>query len=528
MGATDAPPVLKRNNITKLYWEIFMDNETYDIIIVGGGSAGWMTASTLIKEFPDKKIALIESPEIATIGVGESTIQHIRAWTNYLGIEDKDFLKHTDGTYKLSIQFTDFYKKGESFHYPFGVPVIENTLNGYNDWWFKKFMHPDTPYTDYADCFFAQMALVNQNKLSIDEDGQLDNFHFSKNTAFHFDATKFGLWLRDFYCLPRGVVHIKEHIDTIKQNENGIESLNEKYKADLYIDCTGFASVLLGKTLKVPFESYSDILPNNSAWATKLPYKNKRKELVNYTDCKAVENGWIWSIPLWSRIGTGYVYSDNFIDDDAALKQFQKHIGTDEAEFRKIKMRIGIHERLWEKNVVAIGLSSGFIEPLESNGLLSVHQFLRELIRDLKRDKISQWDRDNFTYRCKDFFKKFAEFVALHYILSHRDDSQYWKHIQGKSQLREGNRSMYDLIEAKKYRHNFNNLGGIHAIATGMHYSPTELSEIMWLEWKDKEMLGREWAPYIETLNKNKNKWEQATKKYEKTYDFLQRNIYDE
>ena len=359
----------------------------YDILIVGGGSSGWMTASTLLKEFPNKNIGLIESPEISTVGVGESTTAYLREWITFLGIDDKSFLRHTDGTYKLGIQFTDFYKKGESFHYPFGQPVFQiggTATRGFNDWWYKKFIYPETPYTDYADCYFPQMALVNQNKLSIGEDGQFDKFYFFGDTAFHFDATKFGLWLRDFYCLPKGVVHIKEHIDTIKQNENGIESLNEKYKADLYIDCTGFSSVLLGKTLKVPFESYSDMLPNNSAWATKLPYNNKREQLVPYTDCKAVENGWIWKIPLWSRLGTGYVYSDKFIDDDAALKQFQKHLGTDELEFKKIKMKIGIHERLWEDNVVAIGLAAGFIEPLESNGLFTVHEFLKGLILILK------------------------------------------------------------------------------------------------------------------------------------------------
>jgi len=502
----------------------------YDIMIVGGGSAGWMSAATLIKEFPDKKIALIESPDIATIGVGESSIGLIRGWTNFLGIGDKSFLRHTDGTYKLSIQFTDFYKKGESFHYPFGVPVFQGALNRLNDWWCKKFFYPETPYTDYVDCYFSQMALVNQNKLSFNQNGQLDEFNFFRDTAFHFDATKFGLWLRDFYCLPKGVVHIKEHIDTIKQNENGeVESLNEVHKAKLFIDCTGFSSLLLGKTLKVPFESYCpDLLPNNSAWATQLPYKDKRKELVNFTDCRAVENGWIWTIPLWSRIGTGYVYSDSFIDDDAALKQFQSHLGTKEAEFKKIKMRIGIHERLWEKNVVAIGLSSGFIEPLESNGLFTVHEFLRELIRELKRDRVSQWDRDNFTYRCKDTFRGFAEFVALHYILSHKNDTEYWKHIQEKSQLREENCAMLRLAKARFYDHNFTSIGGgIHAIAAGMHYSPTELSEMMWLTGRDKESLKKQWTPCIQNMNTRKNNWEHATKKSEKTYDFLKRNIYD-
>ena len=499
----------------------------YDIMIVGGGSAGWMSAATLIKEFPDKKIALIESPEIATVGVGESTIQQIRHWATYLEIEDKSFLRYTDGTYKLSIQFTDFYKKGETFHYPFGQPIFKNTSNGFNDWWHKKGIYPETPYTDYADCYWPPMALVNQNKLSMNENGQFDNFYFFADTAFHFDATKFGLWLRDFYCLPKGVVHIKEHIDTIEQNENGIKSLNEKHKANLYIDCTGFASILLGKTLKVPFESYSDLLPNNTAWATRIPYKNKKEEIVPYTDCKAVENGWIWTIPLWSRIGTGYVYSDNFIDDDGALKQFQKHLGTDEAEFKKIKMRIGLHERLWEKNVVAIGLSSGFIDPLESNGLFTVHEFLRQLIRELKRDKISQWERDNFTYRCKYTFRRFAEFVALHYALSHRDDTEYWRNIQNKNWLVKENGEMWKLANASAEAYDFTHIGGIHAIAAGMHYSPTDLSEIMWLNLKNKDMLTKEWTPLIENLNQRKNKWKDAATQAENSYDFLKRYIYN-
>ena len=505
-----------------------MDLKMYDIIIVGGGSAGWMSAATLIKEFPDKKIALIESPEISTIGVGESTIQQIRLWTKFLGIKDDHFLKHTDGTYKLSIKFTDFYKKGESFHYPFGKPVFRNTKTFYNDWWLKKYIFPKTPYTDYADCYFPQMALVNNNKLSYNERGVLDNFNLFSDAAFHFDAIKFGLWLRDFYSIPKGVVHIKEHIDTIEQSENGeIESLNEKYKANLYIDCTGFASLLLGKTLNVPFQSYLDILPNNSAWATKLPYKNKEKEIVNHTNCKAVENGWIWNIPLWSRIGTGYVYSDNFIDDDSALKQFQKHLGTDESEFKKIKMRVGIHEKLWEKNVVAIGLSSGFIEPLESSGLFTVHEFLRELIRDLKRDRISQWDRDGFTHRCKTLFRRFAEFVSLHYVLSHRNDTEYWKHIQERSMLKEENKYMVKLANARLWEHSFHEEGGIHAIATGMHYSPTDISEIMWLEGINEETIIEEWTQSFNDLERKKGVWEYFATSCETSYEFLKNNIYN-
>ena len=135
------------------------------ILIVGGGSAGWMTAATLESQFPQYKISLIESKNIATIGVGESTLNQITDWMRLLNIKDEDFLKHVDGSYKLSIKFTDFYKKGEAFHYPFGVPPIESTRAGTNDWWFKKMLNSETPYSDYADCTYPlQMAYVNQNK----------------------------------------------------------------------------------------------------------------------------------------------------------------------------------------------------------------------------------------------------------------------------------------------------------------------------------------------------------------------------
>ena len=150
------------------------------------------------------------------------------------------------------------------------------------------------------------------------------------------------------------------------------------------------------------------------------------------------------------------------------------------------------------------------------------------MIRELKRDRVSQWDRDNFTYRCKDLFRVFAEFVSLHYILSHRNDTEYWKHIQEKSQLREENRIILKLADARFREHNFHcMLGGIHAIATGMHYSPTELSEIMWLQLVNKKTLKRDWAQCIENLNRRKDNWKYAAKKSDNTYDFLKSNIYD-
>lgn len=507
----------------------------YDIMIVGGGSAGWMTAATLLKEFPHKKIALIESPDIETVGVGESTLGQIRYWTNWMGIKDEDLLPATDGTYKLSIKFTDFYKKGESFHYPFGVPATEETSNGLNDWWCKKALAPDTPVSDYVDCFYPQSHLLHSNKLTYNEHNQIENWDFFKFSAFHFDATKFGLWLAETFCKPSASFsHFTEEITEIsRENEDGsISSLNNRYSADLYIDCTGFSSLLLGKTLGVPFESFPrDLLPNNSAWATKIPYENKSEQLVNFTDCTAIENGWVWTIPLWNRIGAGYVYSDQFIDSDTALSQFQKHIGTKELDFKQIKMRTGIHERLWEKNVVAIGLSAGFIEPLESTGLFTVHEFLRELIRELHRDRISQWERDNFTYRCKDLFNKFVGFVALHFSLSHRNDSEYWKTITEQSHMRnEENpfaQEYFRLADARYIHHNYENqLGGLHCIATGMHLSPMEMSELTWLSYENVDYFEKEWKTAITFLDDRKKKWEMNCRNSKKTINFLKEKVY--
>jgi hypothetical protein len=515
--------------------------EINTILIVGGGSAGFMTAATLLHEFPNKKITLIESPDIPIIGVGESTIGHIRNWTSLLEINDKDFLKHTDGSYKLSIKFTDFYKKGESFHYPFGLPYLNGNKAILNDWWFKKFIKKETPNSDYAECHYPQMALVNANKCFYNEENEIP-FDFKRDTAYHFDAVKFSLWLRDHYCLPKGLNHIKENVNTVEQDENGIKSINNKYKADLYIDCTGFKSLLLSETLKEPFESYSDILPNNSAWATRIPYADKEKELVSYTNCTAIENGWVWNIPLWNRIGTGYVYSDKFINDEDALIQFKEYlmrsnpiklVPCDHLEFKKIKMKVGIHKRLWVKNVCAIGLAAGFIEPLESNGLFSVHEFLIRLIRNLKREKVSQWDKDNFTFQCKLIFRNFAEFVALHYALSHRTDTKYWesnfnknwedKLINIKPTLNTG---FLSACLDRSLDYHFKELSGLHCIAAGMNWSPTDMVSVKYFSMKNIKEISKEWIPYIQQLDNRKSNWKKTIKDKDSLYDFLKKNIY--
>ena len=202
----------------------------YKIVILGGGSAGWMTASTLVKAFPKSNITVIESPNIKTVGVGESTLGQINNWLDFLEIKDEDFMPFTNATYKLSIRFENFYKLGDKgFHYPFGFPFENDELGNKEFWFFKKKLLPKTPIQDYANSISPQMALVNNNVIFKNEKGELPNFNFKYHVAYHFDASKFGEWLKEYYCKPKGVKYIKEEIKSIETNNDGIKSLNKKH-----------------------------------------------------------------------------------------------------------------------------------------------------------------------------------------------------------------------------------------------------------------------------------------------------------
>ena len=509
-----------------------------NIVIVGGGTAGFMTATTFVRLFPKKKVTLIESPNIKTVGVGESTIVQFRQWLSLVGIKDKDFMKSCDASYKFTIRFTNFDKiNSGQVEYPFGeADTISD--DGVNVWYFKKILYPKTPNTDFADSFYPIMALVNNNKVFT---GIISNFDFKKQTAFHFDATKFGLWLRDKICKGK-INHIKSEVKEIKTDNNGIKSLElengQSIKGDLFIDCTGFKSLLLGKTLDEEFISYSHILPNNKAWATHIEYTDKEKQLVGITNATALKNGWVWNIPLWNNIGTGYVYSDKYTTDEEALNELKQHIKDNgfkvPEEFSNIKMRIGIHKRLFVKNVVAIGLSAGFIEPLESNGLYTVHEFLFNLLRVFERDVISQWDRDVYNYACRNTFDSWAEFVALHYALSQRHDSKYWK----DNLNRVYDKSIYDLsptdkhgfrdfMSDKTYRFRFNEDDGISCIATGFNYFPLSDNTLRYKQ-KLRKFDYTKYTNDIKILDNRKKYWSDIVKKYPSLYNYLKKEVYNE
>lgn len=517
-----------------------MNQKTNNIVIVGGGSAGWMTAASLISLFPDKKITVIESKNVPTVGVGESTIGGIRNWMYMIGIDDADFMKETDATYKLAIEFKDFYKKNnQSWFYPFGRPFFEENLHNTNDWFIKKALYPETTPDDFADCFYPQMALVKENKLSELNHNYFDLYY---DTAFHFDATKFGIWLRDKFCKPRGVIHEINDVVNAKISEIGISklTLNDKsITADLFVDCTGFQSLLLEKYLKVPFKSYEHILPNNRAWATRIPYIDKENQINSVTKCTAIDHGWVWNIPLWSRIGSGYVYSDKFVSNENALIEFKQYLknlnhNPEQFEYKNISMRVGIQEKLWEKNVVAIGLSAAFIEPLESTGLVTVHEFVTNLCRTLSRDEIiTQWDRDEFNLLCHDSFNYYTQFVSMHYALSKRDDTEYWRDISKKS-FYNCFPNLNHLHTAGLYQKSISNKGydwamsddrGMFCLAAGMNWNPIDLPLLL-RGFPPNVDRKKHFEKTLTILEKRKQIWKEAVKTAPSTYRFLLEKYY--
>jgi tryptophan halogenase len=508
------------------------------IVIVGGGSSGWMTAATLIKAFPNKKISVIESKDVPIIGVGESTLGGIRRWTRFIGLDESSFFPDTDASYKLSIKFTDFYKKDAgSFQYPFGTPFSDESRNGFSDWHFKKYYYPETPVEDFVQCLFPAAALFENNKYNPNTSGEFDNFNSNNDVAYHFDAVKFGRWLCEKYCKPNGVTHIEGTVVKINTDDNGIASLDledgSNVTADLYVDCTGFKSLLLSETLKEPFTSYSHMLPNNKAWATRLAYKDRSKELEGFTNSTAIENGWCWNIPLWSRLGTGYVYSDKYVTKEQALEEFKNYLMSDkmviprtkeevdQLEFKEITMRVGIHERTFVKNVVAIGLSAGFIEPLESNGLFSVHEFLFRLVDILQRGAVNQFDKDMYNVTIKEVFDGFAKFVAMHYALSLRDDTPYWKanndriytDASGDPYSPHVNRTdaFYNMgwRYMQEWGHPIGN-GGITYIATGMHYFMMNNARIQDLEFRTGQDILKATNSISDLWEVRKARWKKA------------------
>lgn len=408
------------------------------VAIVGGGSSGWMTAACLAKLCPHLQISLIESANIKTIGVGESTQARINEFLQLLDLRDEDWMPYCNATYKNAVRFTNFRENdGSYFDYPFTTAFdFHDKPLGADTWAHIKVRDPSYGPETFAEFYSNNALLTKYNRQTKNEDGRLRGFLFDVDTAYHLDSHLFGDYLKNYVAIPNKVKHIIGDVVDCSFAGKDIRSIKladgSSVEADLFIDCSGFKSLLLGNYQKQEFISYGDKLINDSAWACQIPYQNKETEMVNVTNCTALNNGWVWNTPTWERIGTGYVFSSEFISDDDAKQEFIDYLGErgKDASMRLIKFKHGRYKQAWVNNVVGVGLSYAFLEPLESTGLWSTHESIVRLseILNTRQGYVNQVEIDGYNYATEFELNQMVHFVSAHYTFSMREDTPYWKH----------------------------------------------------------------------------------------------------
>ena len=406
-----------------------------NVTIVGGGTAGWMTALTLVTMFKwrpkrdDMTVTLIESPNVPTVGVGEATVPSISMLMSQLDIPEKDFFARCNATFKLGVLFAGWNKWEDGatrdFFHPFTTPRYINGLSpGYH---FRAYASGDR--TDFCDSVLPVLSVAGRN-LGPRKLGGRD-YDRDLRYAYHLDAGRLAEFLREV-SVERGVQHISDDMVGVEKDERGFVSAlnlerNGRHDVELVIDCTGFRSLLLGQEMEEPFISYDEFLLNDRACAIQIPHA-EGAPLRTYTTSTALSAGWSWNVPLYHRVGTGYVYSSKFKSDDDAKQELLNQLGpiAKGLEPRTLQMRIGRMRRSWVKNVIGIGLSGGFIEPLESTAIYMIEVANRQLA--------TFWPDTDFAAPVIDQYNKVIEtlqdeirdFIVLHYRLNNRDDP-YWQ-----------------------------------------------------------------------------------------------------
>ena len=402
------------------------------ILIVGGGTAGWMAAILFADAWQAHgvDITLMESSSIATVGVGEGSTPKMRRFFEGLGIAESEWMPACNATYKCGIRFPGWSTRPgfESYYHPFFTRADHDFA--------QSFFHNvelrrrrNTRVRAHPDAFFVSQHLAAAQRAPIGNppDG------YQTDYAYHFDASLIGEFLKE-KCLARGVNHV---IDTVSQvhrrDDGGIARLDTEtgaqYQADLFVDCTGFAGLLIGRTLDVPFTSYAETLFNDCAVALPSPLPDTDEAgLPSQTLSAALDCGWAWKIPLTNRFGNGYVYASGYTDEAAAEAELRAHAGVaDDVEARHLKMRVGRRQQSWSHNCLAVGLSQGFIEPLEATALMLVQDTLERFIQRLDAGQTDAAARAHFNDTINKTFDGVRDYVSLHYKLNTRSDTHYWR-----------------------------------------------------------------------------------------------------
>ncbi|WP_041521725.1 tryptophan halogenase family protein [Gilvimarinus agarilyticus] len=401
-----------------------MKNNVKKVVIAGGGTAGWMAAALLSKTMGKTiETVLIESDEIPTVGVGEATIPPLLTFHNILGIDEREFMAEVNGTFKLGISFQNWRKKDHEYLHSFGYAGKDCWACSFIHFWLAgKNRGIDYPYGDYC----AEILAAREDKFAVLPKGGM-------NYAYHMDAGRYAAYLRRL-SEGWGASRQEGKITQVNLNsETGdIASLSlasgEQVTGDFFIDCTGFRALLIEGALNTGFEDWSHWLPCDRAMAVQT---ESLDEPIPYTRSIAHDAGWQWRIPLQTRVGNGLVYSSKYLEDDAAAELLRSNIaGSTLNDIKPIRFRTGTRRKHWNKNCLALGLASGFLEPLEST---SIHMIQRSLIRFMQlfpSNGVQQSDVDEFNAQNKIEVERTRDFIILHYKVTEREDTAFWRYCK--------------------------------------------------------------------------------------------------
>ncbi|MBB5518989.1 tryptophan halogenase family protein [Amphiplicatus metriothermophilus] len=402
------------------------------IVIIGGGTAGWMTAAALSRLMRNghSSITLIESDEIGAIGVGEATIPPITAFNKLLGIDENDFVAKTQATFKLGIEFVDWTRRGHRYIHPFGEYGLDIEAVKFYQIWLKLYsLEDDIPYIDEFNLSAVAAKLERFLKPSTDPRSVMSSLAY----AFHFDATQYAAYLRR-YAEARGVKRIEgKVVDTTLRSEDGfIEAIRlesgEKIGGEFFIDCSGFRGLLIEQALHAGYESWTRWLPCDRAVAAP---SERVRDPIPYTRASAHSAGWRWRIPLQHRTGNGCVYCSEHMDDETAMAQLVAGLDSPlTGEPRYLKFTAGRRKEFWKKNCVAIGLSAGFLEPLESTSIHLIQAGVSKLIALFPDGEFNPIERDEYNRLTALQFEQIRDFLILHYHATERDDSEFWRYTR--------------------------------------------------------------------------------------------------
>ena len=410
------------------------------IVIVGGGAAGWLTASLLAKHHLNNqsiKITLIESSDIPTVGVGEGTWPTMKNTLHKIGIDENNFLRQCNASFKQGNQFVGWYDGSENdqYYHPFSAPQAYGKFD-LSPYWMQK------AEQNFASSVSFQPSLCDLNlapKRITDK-----QYQGSANYGYHLDAGKFSQLLKEHAVNNLGVLHVIDTVETVKLDELGniaqIElKTSESIVGDFFVDCSGFSSLLLGKALGVPFVKKTDCLITDRALAVQLPYDDENEAIASHTKSVAQSAGWIWDIGLQTRRGVGYVYSSEFTTLEQAQQTLADYVGVEKEDLnaKEIEFTAGHREKFWHKNCVAIGLSAGFLEPLEAAALMLIEISADHVAQQLPGCKsLLPLVADRFNKEMTLRWQKVIDFLKLHYVLSKREEP-FWQAIRASESIPE-------------------------------------------------------------------------------------------